>query len=250
MAEDKHPIEYSEDFLERIRQLKADMHEKYVKIGAEPTPLYDGEGREIIRHRPDGYDYIIEGYMRKKLDQYFPGWSWEHGTIQFLGEWIVTSGHLVIIDEYLLAFGIRPPLRQFFGSGADRIQFKTETKPDGRGGTAKVSLPHVAENVVDVDKNVATSNTKALKRAINRLTNIGDDVYGKRIEEEGAGTLEEILSGGGGVIAKSVQEQAFAKLLRERKVLVSRACKILDIDSLAEITDYGEAMRKIKEVLE
>jgi len=236
MAEDKHPVEYSEQFLEAIRQLKVDMHHKYMKIGAEPTPLYDGEGREIIRHRPDGYDYIIEGYMRKKLDQYFPGWSWEHGTIQFLGEWIVTSGHLVIIDEYLLAFGIRPPQRRFFGSGADRIQFKKDT-------------PHTAENVVDVDKNVATSNSKAMKRAINRLTNIGDDVYGKRIEEEGAGTLEEILSGEG-IMAKSIQEQAFSKFLRERKVLVSRACKILGIGNLAEIRDYGEAMQKIKEVLE
>jgi len=236
MADNKHLIEYSEDFLTRIRQLKVDMHRKYVEIGAEPTPLYDGEGRQIVKKRPDGYDYIIEAYMRKKLDQHFPGWSWENGTIQFLGEWIVTSGHLVIIEEYLLAFGIQPPVRRFFGSGADRIQFKKDA-------------PHTTENVIDIDKNIATSNSKAMKRAINRLINIGDDVYGKRIEEEGAGTLEEILSGEG-VMAKSIQEQAFSKFLRERKVLVSKACKILGIDNLSKITDYGEAMRKIKKVLE
>ena len=222
---------YSKEFLDRIRQFKTDMHKFYTDIGAEKTPKYDGAGREIIKKRPDGYDYIVEGYMRKKLDQYFPGWSWEQGIIQFLGEWIVTSAHLVIIDEHLLAFNIQPPVRRFFGSGADRIQFKRDK-------------PHTPEYVVDIDKNVATSNTKALKRSINRLTNIGDDVYGKRIDEEGAGSLEEVIM--------ATDEPSKAKdmfLMYIKPMLVSKVLAILEIKSLSDITDYQLAFQTLKEKL-
>jgi len=224
---------YSPEFLDKIKQFKDDMHKFYTDIGKEKTPEYDASGRKIIEKRPDGYDYIIEGYMRKKLDQYFPGWSWEQGIIQFLGEWIVTSAHLVIIDEHLLAFNIQPPVRRFFGSGADRIQFKRDK-------------PHTQENVVDIDKNVATSNTKALKRAINRLTNIGDDVYGKRIDEEGAGSLEEVIMA---TDQPSKAKDMFMKYVDSKKVLVSKVCTLLGIKSLGEIKDYQQAFQTLKEKL-
>jgi len=230
---DNLPTFYSQEFLDRIKQFKTDMHKFYTEIGAEETPKYDGAGREIIKKRPDGYDYIIEGYMRKKLDQYFPGWSWEEGTIQFLGEWIVTSAHLVIIDEHLLAFNINPPVRRFFGTGADRIQFKRE-------------MAHTAEYVVDIDKNVATSNSKALKRAINRLTNIGDDVYGKRIEEEGAGSLEEIIMA---TDEPNKAKAMFMKYIGDRHTLVSEVLKILEVKSLEDIEDYQQAYKTLKEKL-
>jgi len=230
-GDNKALLDTSPEFLEKVRQLKIDWHKKYTDIGAEPTPERDGEGREIIRKRPDGYDYIIEAYMRKALDKHFPGWSWEDGTIQFLGEWIVSSGHLVIVDEYLLAFGLEPT-RRFFGTGADRIQFKKGT-------------PHTPENVVDIDKNVATANSKALKRAINRLCNIGDDVYAKRIEEEGAGSVEDLVS----MAKPSVAKKAFMEYLSKRHVLASTACGILGVQNIGEITDWGKALGKIKEAL-
>ena len=36
--------------------------------------------------------------------------------------------------------------------------------------------------MIDLDKNVASANTFAFKRAINRLTHISDDVYRKVVE--------------------------------------------------------------------
>ena len=106
--------------------------------------------------------------------------------------------------------------------------------------TFKKDMPHTAENVVDIDNNVKSANTKAFKKAINELTGIGDDVYGKRIDEEGMGTFEDIL------INPNVGSSAFAKLLAEHRILASEAFKILSINSLTEITDYKEAWGKIK----
>ena len=37
--------------------------------------------------------------------------------------------------------------------------------------------------MVDIDKNVASANTNAFKRAINRLCNIADDVYHKNVKD-------------------------------------------------------------------
>ena len=58
--------------------------------------------------------------------------------------------------------------REFFSPGAARIQFKRNEE-------------HIPENAIDLDKNIASANTNALKRAINRLTNIADDVYRKQM---------------------------------------------------------------------
>ena len=44
-------------------------------------------------------------------------------------------------------------------------------------------MTHTPENIVDIDKNVATANTNAFKRAVNRLCNIADDIYQKHIED-------------------------------------------------------------------
>ena len=37
--------------------------------------------------------------------------------------------------------------------------------------------------IVDIDKNVATANTNAFKRAVNRLCDIANDVYKKSVED-------------------------------------------------------------------
>ena len=216
---------------EKVKAFKRDWYNKYKKISKEKTPQVDGTGRRIIDKKGD-FDYIIVAYMVECLDRHFPGWSWEPSApIQFLGsEWVVAQGVLCIIDERLLAFGIHPPYRKYYGVNATRIMYKK-------------GMPHTAENIVDVGNNVKAANTEAMKVAINRLTHIGDDVYGKRIEEDGAGSLEEVMtaaieSGGGSA--------EFGRWVQENKWKWGDVEKILGM-KVGEITDFKEAMNKIKE---
>lgn len=223
-------VEYNADFLKRIAQLKKDMHKRAMAISAEKTPEFDGAGNEIIKKRPDGYDYLEELYMRTKLDQYFPGWSWEGLFTQFVAyEWIWIGGHLVILDEYLLAFQVIPPIRKFYAVGAARIMFKS-------------GALHTPENIVDISNNIKSANSAALKVGINRLCRIGDDVYGKRFDEEGAGSLEDIMASVN--TAPNVSRDLFLKELTKKKILHSVAMKTLGISSWNEITDWQEAHNK------
>ena len=120
----------------------------------------------FVEKRPDGFDYVKEGYMRAKLNEHYPVWSWKPGgdnAVQFLGgEWVVVHGILEIYDS-----GVK---RQFWSPGAHRIAFK-------RG------KEHSAENVIDVDKNIGAANANAFKRAVNRLCNISDDIYRKQFKD-------------------------------------------------------------------
>ena len=223
-------LEWSAEFKKKIADFKKEFFEKYKKISQETTPQVDGNGRKIVDKRPDGYDYIIEAYMRECLDKHFPGWSWEgagQNPVGLLGaEVVYIGGHLVIIDEHLIPFGINPPVRKFFGVGAARIQFKSKAE-------------HIAENLIDFDKNIKAADTNAFKYAVNRLTHIGDDIYGKRIEEEGAGTYESILE------SKS-DANAFGQWVVEHKISWSEVMVILGVSNMTEVTDYQEAFRKVK----
>jgi len=235
MATEKELI-LTDEFKAKVAIFKEDFYQKYCEISREQTPQVDGEGRKVIEKRPDGYDYITEAYMRNCLDRHFPGWSWEGMPLTFLGsEWVVAQGHLVIVDEHLLAFGIDPPVRRFFGVDSIRIQYRTERKPDG----SRSSLPHTPENIVDIGDNCKSANSAALKYAINRLTHIGDDVYGKRIEYEGAGTYESILE------AKS-DANAFGQWVTEHKLSWGDIVGILGVKSMSEVTNFSEAYRKVK----
>tara|TARA_R110002020_G_scaffold457092_5_gene673886 strand:- start:333 stop:983 length:651 start_codon:yes stop_codon:yes gene_type:complete len=129
------------------------------EISQEQTP------KHFIKKRPDGFDYVEEGYMRSRLNKRYPIWSWEavDSGIEMIGaEWAIVTAELVVVDN-----GVP---RKFFSPGAARIQFK-------RGAT------HTPENVIDIDKNLASANSNAFKRACNRLGNICDDVYRKQIED-------------------------------------------------------------------
>jgi hypothetical protein len=218
---------------ERIVAFKKDWNKFYKKISKEKTPQVDGTGKRIIEKRPwDNLEYIIDAYMDECLDKHFPGWSWKKaGGLTFLGsEYVVADGELYIIDERLLAFGINPPYRVYWGSGAARIAYKKDQ-------------PHTPENLVDIDKNVKAANTNAKKVAINRLTGIGDDVYGKRIEEEGAGSLEEVLQAS---IADGGGATEFGRWVQGNKWKWADILNILGVNSLLEITDYKEAMNEVK----
>jgi len=218
----------SPELRDKINKFKADMRGKYKKISNETTPQVDGTGRKIVGKRPDGLDYIIEAYMRESLDKHFPGWSWKSAApLQFLGsEWVVAPVELGVIDENLLVFTISPPISWFYGCGSARIQYKS-------------GKPHVAENIIDIDKNVKAANSNALKVAINRLTHIGDDIYGKRIEEDGAGSLEDVVLASGDAIS-------FGRWVSNNNILRSEVCQICEVSSPVEIQNFKEALLKIK----
>tara|TARA_R100001594_G_scaffold23518_3_gene45973 strand:+ start:6970 stop:7596 length:627 start_codon:yes stop_codon:yes gene_type:complete len=139
-------------------EIKDSILEKRKRISSETTPNI------FVKRKNDGYDYVEEAYLRSKLNEEYPLWSWSpagDNPVQFLGsEWVVVSGTLRINEDGYT--------KEFFSPGAARIQFK-------RGSE------HVPENVVDIDKNVASANTNGFKRAVNRLTNIADDVYRKQV---------------------------------------------------------------------
>jgi hypothetical protein len=230
-------VPYSEDFIARVRKFKKQIHEFYKEVGEQPTPEFDGEGRPIIRKREDGMNYIIESYMRKKLDEIFPGWSWEMAApLQFLGaEWVVAQGHLTIIDEHLLAFNIVPPVRRFYGVDAVRIQYRKDA-------------PHTPENIVDIGDNCKAAVMNAFKFAVNRLTFIGDDVYGKRILEEGAGSIDEVIKS---TENGALQQKLFFEYLKKKNVTSYGALlKRLGVSSLSEVSDWKLAYEVAKELFE
>ena len=148
---------------------------KHKDISQRTTP------KAYIKTRPDGFDYVDEAYMRNELTKEYPAWSWSpagENPVQFLGsEWVIVTGVLRVSDNGIM--------REFFSPGSARVQFK-------RG------KPHTAENVVDVDKNLASANTNGFKRAVNRLGNIADDVYRKQdltLSDEDIEKLEKKMEG-------------------------------------------------------
>lgn len=147
------------DDINNLDIVEQKIKETHTDVSATKTPSW------AVKRRPDGFDYVEEGYMRNKLNEIYPIWSWEAvgSGVQFIGaEWAVVTAELVVVDN-----GIP---RKFFSPGAARIQFKKGS-------------PHTPDNIVDIDKNLASANTNAFKRACNRLVNIADDVYKKHIED-------------------------------------------------------------------
>ena len=189
----------SEDFLKKCERIKDNIRKKMEEISAKETPKADNAGNKIRADRPDGKEYIVAQYMATELDREFPGWSWRKaGGLQFLGSEVVSAdGELEIIDTNLLAFGIIPPIRRYWAGDAMRIQFKncpcqySNKNPQTGKPTPKRScedcqgtgkLPHTPDNMVDPGDNVQSAITGAFKRAVNRLTHTGDDVYKKRLD--------------------------------------------------------------------
>lgn len=240
MAEKKEtlPALFDSNFFEKVKAFKKDWRKVYKEISQEKTPQVDGRGRQIIRKRGDGKDYIEEVWMRECLDKHFPGWSWEMAApLHFLGsEWVVAQGHLIIIDEHLLPFGIHPPIRRYYGVDSVRIQYRADK-------------PHTQENIVDVGDNCKSANTAAMKLAINRMCHIGDDVYGKRVEEEGAGSQEEyettVLETGN----REEQKKVFVKKANDLGFKKpSDIYHILQVKSYDQIEDFEKALKTLEEV--
>tara|TARA_R110002020_G_scaffold204290_2_gene408283 strand:+ start:1034 stop:1735 length:702 start_codon:yes stop_codon:yes gene_type:complete len=197
------------------------LRENLMKSGRQirsETPTPKGQ----IKKKQD-FDYVEEGWMRHQLNEHFPNWSWlpaGDNPVQFLGsEWVIVSGNLVINDN-----GVQ---RNFFSPGSQRIMFKK-------------GQPHTAENVIDIDNNLAAANTNALKRAINRLTNIADDVYRKQILELSDNELEMFTELFENLLINDKEhEKEIKKVQNDYNILIK--------NSRINITNYQDAIKQVKQ---
>ena len=193
---------------ELLAQAENQVTAKHKHISNMKTP------KSFVKEK-NGHDYVEEAFMREMLNKYFSIWSWEVQQTQFLGsEWCVVTGELQIMDTGFP--------RKFGSIGAARIQFKKGKE-------------HTPENVVDVDLNVAAANTNALKRAINRLCNIADDVYRKQVVdvELNKEQLEKIKS-----LAKDVED------LEKRDQIINST-----ENNAVNALNYDTAIKSIKNII-
>ena len=123
---------------------------KHSEVSNIDTPKYYVKQQQ-------GFDYVDEGYMRHLLNMHYPIWKWEIIKHEFVGtEAIAVHGRLTIVDN-----GIE---RHFDSIDAHRIASN-------------------AKGYVDIGNDLKSANTDCFKVAVNRLCNIADDVYRKRIED-------------------------------------------------------------------
>ena len=141
---------------------------KHQQVSEEPTPS------DVVKSR-NGFDYVDEGYMRWRLNQHYPIWSWEVIKYETLGDKaIVVHGRLKVMDE-----GVP---RSFDSVAAHRIAVS-------RNGSG----------YVDLGNDLKAANSDAFKVAVNRLCNVADDVYRKQyvdksIDEVQANTLIDVIA--------------------------------------------------------
>lgn len=173
--------------------------------------------------RKQDFDYVEERWMKHQLNEHFPNWSWTpsgNNPVQFLGsEWVIVSGSLVINDN-----GVP---RTFFSPGSARVMFKRDQ-------------PHTAENVIDIDNNVAAANTNAFKRAVNRLCNIADDVYRKQILDLGNDELAQVSEVFENVLMNDKENNDRIKKKQKDYELLIKNGKI-------NVTNYLDAINSIKQ---
>ena len=127
------------------------IRDKHKEISFTDTPKYYVKEKQ-------GFDYVDEGYMRHVLNQFYPVWNWEIIKYELLAsEWVAVQGRLTVHDN-----GIN---RKYDSISSHRIQKK-------RG----------SDEFVDIGNDMKAANSDAFKVAVNRLCNVSDDVYRKRIE--------------------------------------------------------------------
>ena len=130
-------------------EMNANICDKHQWVSEQPTP------QDVVKSR-NGFDYVDEGYMRWRLNQHYPIWSWEVVKYETLGDKaIVVHGRLKVLDE-----GVP---RSFDAVAAHRIA-------QARSGSG----------YVDLGNDLKAANSDAFKVAVNRLCNVADDVYRKQ----------------------------------------------------------------------
>ena len=131
-------------------ELEADVINKHSDISNIDTPKYYVKQQQ-------GFDYVDEAYMRHLLNTHYPIWKWEIVKYEFIGDKaILVHGRLTRIDN-----GVE---RHFDSVDAHRIASNQK-------------------GYVDIGNDLKSANTDCFKVAVNRLCNIADDVYRKRIED-------------------------------------------------------------------
>lgn len=137
------------------------------------------------RQGPGGttLDYVDEGYMRAKLNELYPVWSWEIIKYEFLGkEAVAVHGRLQIIDS-----GVP---RSYDAIAAHRVACSRDSG-----------------NFVDLGNDMKSANTEAFKVACNRLCNIADDVYRRSVLDEAQiKKIEKVLPNLDGQTRRKVKE--------------------------------------------
>ena len=133
-----------------VMELETSLINKHEDISMLDTP-------KVYVKQQQGFDYVDEGYMRHLLNKHYPVWKWEIVGYEFVGDTaILVHGKLTINDN-----GVE---RSFDAIDAHRIASNNK-------------------GYVDIGNDLKSANTDCFKVAVNRLCNIADDVYRKRVED-------------------------------------------------------------------
>ena len=147
--------------------------------------------------------------MRNQLNAHYPIWKWEIIKYEFIGDKAISvHGRLTVVDN-----GIE---RYFDAVDAHRIASNDK-------------------GYVDIGNDLKSANTDCFKVAVNRLCNIADDVYRKRVED--LSLNEDQIS---------VLEDKIKKLKDDEKIKVIReSVKNMAINT----TNYTATMRRIDSLI-
>ena len=183
-------------------EIESSVIAKHSEVSQLDTPNYYVKQQQ-------GFDYVDEGYMRHLLNLHYPIWKWEIIKYEFIGDKsIAVHGRLTIVDN-----GVE---RHFDSIDAHRIASNDK-------------------GYVDIGNDLKSANTDCFKVAVNRLCNIADDVYRKRIEDitlstEQVATIEGKL--------KVIKDKASV-------VRIQTGIEKMTINS----TNYDATMRKIETLI-
>ena len=185
-----------------LMEVETSVITKHSEVSQLDTPNYYVKQQQ-------GFDYVDEGYMRHLLNLHYPIWKWEIIKYEFIGDTsIAVHGRLTIVDS-----GVE---RHFDSIDAHRIASNDK-------------------GYVDIGNDLKSANTDCFKVAVNRLCNIADDVYRKRIEDitlntEQVATIEGKL--------KVIKDKASV-------VRIKVGIEKMTINS----TNYDATMRKIETLI-
>ncbi|HOX23623.1 MAG TPA: hypothetical protein PLL10_09175 [Elusimicrobiales bacterium] len=115
--------------------------------------------------------------------------------------------------------------------GKDVVRY---TKDDPRGN-------YKAGDIISLFDDLKAAESDAIKKCISYF-GVANDIYGGKELEYFATDSEEPSIG-------SDAMRAFGKFLSSNNIMVSKACSILEVGKLSEISDFRAAYEKIKEQL-
>jgi len=155
--------------------------------------LIEAQKKSTIQHKgisqvktPKGYvkkkmmfDYVEESYMRRRMDEEFPGWSFIILSNEIVGTMSLPKSMALKVHGRLKWFDNGIP-REGDMIAAHRIQFKK------KGDV-------ITDEIVDMGNDFKSAVSDTLKKAINTYCNICDDVYKKSDPVLSEDQYEELL---------------------------------------------------------